>query len=161
MAETEQLHPQIQTILEQMQAAPRPESIEDARAGYDRTSLIWVGEAEDVEDVSEEHLNEICIFINDDYDVTQLFRNDDVVVTRNNNLLIHLHGEAISIYNIGLTLWSLGNADEAVEQAIEVDLGLGTALGGKTRRLVDDEPRAEAAVRRRRGADALARVRAV
>ena len=61
MAQTEQLHPQIQTILEQMSAAPRPESIEEARAGYDRTSLIWVGEAEPVADVSEEEVGEICV----------------------------------------------------------------------------------------------------
>ena len=54
MAPTEQLHPQIQTILDQMSAAPRPESVEEARAGYVRTSLIWVGEAEQVADVSEE-----------------------------------------------------------------------------------------------------------
>jgi acetyl esterase len=44
-----------------MSAAPRPQSIEEARAGYDRTSLIWVGEAEDVADVSEEHLGDICV----------------------------------------------------------------------------------------------------
>ena len=61
MAQTEQLHPQIQTILDQMSAAPRPESIEEARMGYDRTSLIWVGEAEEVEDISEEHLDEVCV----------------------------------------------------------------------------------------------------
>jgi acetyl esterase len=56
-----ELHPQIQTILDQMSAAPRPDSIEEARAGYDRTSLIWVGEAEVVEDVSEEHAGEVCV----------------------------------------------------------------------------------------------------
>ena len=61
MAETEQLDPQIQTILDQMAAAPRPESIEEARAGYDRTSLIWVGEAEDLADISEEHAGEVCV----------------------------------------------------------------------------------------------------
>lgn len=63
MPSTEQLHPQIQTILEQMSAAPRPDSIEEARAGYDRTSLIWVGEAEAVADVSEEEVGEVCVRI--------------------------------------------------------------------------------------------------
>lgn len=63
MASTEQLHPQIQTILDQMSAAPRPESVEEARAGYDRTSLIWVGEAEEVADVSEEEVGEVCVRI--------------------------------------------------------------------------------------------------
>ena len=60
-ARSSELHPQIQAILEQMSAAPRPESIEEARAGYDRTSLVWVGEAEEVADVSEEHLGDICV----------------------------------------------------------------------------------------------------
>jgi acetyl esterase len=55
------VHPQVQAVLEQMSSAPRPQSIEEARAGYDRTSLVWVGEAEDVEDVSEEHIGEVCV----------------------------------------------------------------------------------------------------
>jgi acetyl esterase len=44
-----------------MSAAPRPESIEDARLGYDRTSLQWVGEAEDVASVSDEPVGECCV----------------------------------------------------------------------------------------------------
>jgi acetyl esterase len=44
-----------------MSAAPRPGSIEEARAGYDRTSLQWVGEAEPVEDVSEVEVDPICV----------------------------------------------------------------------------------------------------
>jgi acetyl esterase len=55
------LHPQIARILEQMAAAPRPQSIEEARAGYDRTSLVWVGEAEPVAAVDEDAVGEITV----------------------------------------------------------------------------------------------------
>jgi acetyl esterase len=55
------LHPQIRQVLDAMSAAPRPESIEEARAGYDRTSLQWVGEAEEVADVSEVEVDPICV----------------------------------------------------------------------------------------------------
>lgn len=44
-----------------MSGAPRPESIEDARMGYDRTSLQWVGEAEEVASVSDEPVGECCV----------------------------------------------------------------------------------------------------
>jgi acetyl esterase len=44
-----------------MAAAPRPQSIEEARAGYDRTSLQWVGEAEPVEEVSEVEVDPVCV----------------------------------------------------------------------------------------------------
>lgn len=44
-----------------MSAAPRPASIEEARAGYDRTSLQWVGEAEPVAEISEVEVDPICI----------------------------------------------------------------------------------------------------
>lgn len=45
-----------------MAAAPRPASIDEARAGYDRTSLQWVGEAEQVEDVSDVALDDgVCV----------------------------------------------------------------------------------------------------
>jgi acetyl esterase len=55
------LDPQIRRVLEQMSAAPRPESVEEAREGYDRTSLQWVGEAEEVADVSEVDVDPICV----------------------------------------------------------------------------------------------------
>ena len=55
------LDPQIQRLLDQMSAAPRPSSIEEAREGYDRTSLQWVGEAEHVADVSEVEIDPICL----------------------------------------------------------------------------------------------------
>jgi acetyl esterase len=48
-------------VLEQMSAAPRPQSIDEAREGYDRTSLQWVGEAEHVADVSEVDVDPVCI----------------------------------------------------------------------------------------------------
>ena len=44
-----------------MSGAPRPESIEEAREGYDRTSLQWVGEAEEVADVSEVEVEPVCV----------------------------------------------------------------------------------------------------
>jgi acetyl esterase len=44
-----------------MNGAPRPESIEDARMGYDRTSLQWVGEAEEVAPVTDEPVGECCV----------------------------------------------------------------------------------------------------
>src|SRR3712207_3781179 len=56
-----ELDPQIQRVLDQMSAAPRPASIEEAREGYDRTSLQWVGEAEHVADVSEVEVDPICV----------------------------------------------------------------------------------------------------
>lgn len=48
-------------VLREMAAAPRPSSIEDAREGYDRTSLRWVGDAEQVAAVHEEHLGDVCV----------------------------------------------------------------------------------------------------
>jgi acetyl esterase len=44
-----------------MSAAPRPESIEQARLGYDRTSLQWVGEAEPVAEVCDVPLDDVCV----------------------------------------------------------------------------------------------------
>jgi acetyl esterase len=55
------LDPQIRTVLDEMGGLPRPQSIEEARAGYDRTSLRWIGEAEDVADVSEVDVEPICV----------------------------------------------------------------------------------------------------
>jgi acetyl esterase len=55
------LDPQIRTVLDEMGGIPRPQSIEEARAGYDRTSLRWIGEAEDVADVSEVDVEPICV----------------------------------------------------------------------------------------------------
>ena len=55
------LSPQIRRVLVQMSAAPKPASIEEARAGYDRTSLQWVGEAEEVASISEEEVGPICV----------------------------------------------------------------------------------------------------
>jgi acetyl esterase len=55
------LHPQIKRVLDTMGAAPRPSSIEEARSGYDRTSLQWVGEAEEVADISEVEVDPICV----------------------------------------------------------------------------------------------------
>jgi acetyl esterase len=55
------LDPQIRRVLKAMSAAPRPASIEEAREGYDRTSLQWVGEAEEVADVSEVDVDPICV----------------------------------------------------------------------------------------------------
>jgi acetyl esterase len=56
-----ELHPQIRRVLDEMGGLPRPESIEEARAGYDRTSLRWIGEAEEVADVSEVDIDPVCV----------------------------------------------------------------------------------------------------
>jgi acetyl esterase len=55
------LDPQVRRVLDQIRAAPKPQSVEEAREGYDRTSLLWVGEAEDVAEVTEEHAGEACL----------------------------------------------------------------------------------------------------
>jgi acetyl esterase len=55
------LDPQVQTVLREMAAAPRPQSIEEARTGYDRTSLRWVGEPEEVASVRDERVGEACV----------------------------------------------------------------------------------------------------
>src|SRR3954447_9482346 len=44
-----------------MAAAPEPTSIEEAREGYDRTSLQWVGDAEDVASVRDVAVDPICV----------------------------------------------------------------------------------------------------
>ena len=55
------LDPQVEMVLREMAAAPTPTSIEEARAGYDRTSLRWVGEPEDVASVHDERVGEACV----------------------------------------------------------------------------------------------------
>ncbi len=55
------LDPQVEMILREMAAAPRPSSVEEAREGYDRTSLRWVGEAEEVATVHDEPVGEACV----------------------------------------------------------------------------------------------------
>jgi acetyl esterase len=56
-----ELDPQIARVLAQHAEAPVPETIEDIRTGYDRTSLLWVGEAEEVADVREEAVGDCCV----------------------------------------------------------------------------------------------------
>jgi acetyl esterase len=53
--------PQIERVLESVRDLPRPRSIEEARAGYDRTSLRWVGEAEPVASVTDHEVGTICV----------------------------------------------------------------------------------------------------
>jgi acetyl esterase len=48
------VHPQVREILDATKDAPRPESIEQARAQYDAGCLTYVGPAEPVERVSDE-----------------------------------------------------------------------------------------------------------
>jgi acetyl esterase len=55
------LDPQVEMVLREMAAAPRPASVEEAREGYDRTSLRWVGEAEEVATVHDEPVGEACV----------------------------------------------------------------------------------------------------
>lgn len=55
------LDPQVELVLREMSAAPRPTSIEEAREGYDRTSLRWVGEAEEVSTVHDEPVGKGCV----------------------------------------------------------------------------------------------------
>ena len=55
------LDPQVELVLREMAAAPPPTSVEEARAGYDRTSLRWVGEAEEVATVHDEPVGEACV----------------------------------------------------------------------------------------------------
>ena len=45
------IHPQVQAVLDAGAEEPAPTSIEEARETYARTSLRWVGEAEDVAEV--------------------------------------------------------------------------------------------------------------
>jgi len=61
-----------------MSAAPRPASIDEAREGYDRTSLQWVGEAEEVAEVSEVEVDPICV---------RLYRPEDA-----RGALLWIHG---------------------------------------------------------------------
>lgn len=53
--------PQIQAILDRYAGASVPQSVEEARAGYDRTSLLWVGEAEEVASVADERVGHACV----------------------------------------------------------------------------------------------------
>lgn len=55
------LDPQIARVLEQHADAPVPESIEEIRTGYDRTSLLWAGEIEEVASVRDEAVGECCV----------------------------------------------------------------------------------------------------
>ena len=55
------LDPQIARVLAQHADAPLPESIEEIRTGYDRMSLLWVGEAEEVAAVRDEAVGECCV----------------------------------------------------------------------------------------------------
>ena len=55
------LDPQVEMVLREMAAAPRPASVEEAREGYDRTSLRWVGETEEVATVHDEPVGEACV----------------------------------------------------------------------------------------------------
>jgi acetyl esterase len=52
------VHPQVQAILDAGESRPRPESLEEARQNYAETSLTYVGEAEDVAQVRDVHLDE-------------------------------------------------------------------------------------------------------
>ena len=47
------LHPQIEAILAAGENVPAPTTIEEVRANYARTSLTWVGEAEEVATVED------------------------------------------------------------------------------------------------------------
>jgi len=55
------LDPQVALVLREMAAAPAPASIEEAREGYDRTSLRWVGEPEEVASVRDEPVGEASV----------------------------------------------------------------------------------------------------
>ena len=55
------LDPQVELVLREMAATPRPQSIEEAREGYDRSSLRWVGEPEEVASVRDERVGEACV----------------------------------------------------------------------------------------------------
>jgi acetyl esterase len=55
------LDPQVEMVLREMALVPTPTSIEEARAGYDRTSLRWVGESEEVASTRDERVGEACV----------------------------------------------------------------------------------------------------
>ncbi len=45
--------------------------------------------------VRRRHEHQVRQFVNDDHDVAKLFGNDDVLLARHHNFLIHFHGETI------------------------------------------------------------------
>ena len=56
-----QLHPQIELVLREQALVPPPASVEEARDGYDRGSLRWIGEPEEVASVHDEPVGEACV----------------------------------------------------------------------------------------------------
>jgi acetyl esterase len=55
------LDPQVEDGPARDGARPTPTSIEEARAGYDRSSLRWVGEREEVASTRDERVGEACV----------------------------------------------------------------------------------------------------
>ena len=45
--------------------------------------------------VRRRHQHQVRQFVNDDHDVGQLFGNDDVLLARHDDFLVHFHGETV------------------------------------------------------------------